>query len=684
MTTPQTATAAAVQSLQDLLAGHGSRHTAESVASLLAGIVAAPADAGDPDSWQRLFSYEAPEVLAAIAALKQQMETQAPVDVPMAQRLASLRAEMSKLGVDGFFIPRADEYQGEYVPAAADRLAWISGFHGSAGCAIVLHDKAAFFTDGRYTLQTLAEVDGDLFDRYSTAENQPPLPTLTALDWLAQNLPAGKTFGIDPWLHTPAEVTRLHDVMAKAGAVLKLLDANPLDAAWADRPAAPLAPVVVHPLDYAGISSADKRRVLADILKKSGRDALAVTLPEDICWLLNIRGGDVPCTPFALSYALAYADGRVDWFVDSRKLTPEILDWIGGEVAVHAPSAFAGAVETLAKQGRTFWIDPAASPAKIDALLRDLGQTPHLARSPLSLMKSCKNETEIAGSIAAHRRDGLAVTRFLAALATQGGPAEHDELTAADLLYSLRRQNEKFRGGSFDTISGAGDNGAIVHYRASPSTNKPLLAGPVYLCDSGAQYLDGTTDITRTIAVDQVNDEMRDRYTRVLKGHIQVAISRFPAGTTGDVLDAKARGPLREAGLDYAHGTGHGVGSYLSVHEGPCSLSPRGATVPLMPGMILSNEPGYYKNGEYGIRIENLLLVVNTGEKDAKGETLLAFRTLTLAPIDRNLIEPSLLTAEERAWLDAYHAEVREKLLPDLQKIDPAAAEYLVRATAPL
>ena len=685
MTTAQTATAEAMQPLGDILLAAGSRHTPESVTALLQGLLAAPADSGDDTRWQLLFPNETPEALAAIGALKAQLEHKKPAaEPPVGERLALLRAEMQKRGVDGFFVPRADEFQGEYVPASAERLAWITNFHGSAGCAIVLADKAAFFTDGRYTLQALSEVDGAHFTRYSTADNQPPLQTLTAMDYLAQNLQPGQVFGIDPWLHTPAEVTRLHDVMARVGATLKLLDNNPLDAAWATRPPAPLAPVVPHPLQYSGIASADKRRVLADILKQSGAEVLAVTLPEDICWLLNVRGGDVPCTPFALSYALAYADGRVDWFVDSRKLSAEIIEWLGPDVSLQPLSAFATAVETLAKQGRKFWIDPASAPARLDAVLRDLGQTPHLARTPLSLMKSCKNETEIAGSIAAHLRDGVAVTRFLAALSQQGGPAKHDELSAAALLYSLRRQNEHFRGASFETISGAAGNGAIVHYRSSPATNKQLLDGPVYLCDSGAQYLDGTTDITRTIAVDQVSDEMRDRYTRVLKGHIQVAISTFPAGTAGDVLDVKARAALREVGLDYAHGTGHGVGSYLSVHEGPCSLSPRGSGVPLMPGMILSNEPGYYKNGEYGIRIENLLLVVNTGKTDADGRALLGFQTLTLAPIDRNLIEPSLLTAEEREWLNAYHANVREKLMPELQKVDPASAEYLRQATQPI
>lgn len=671
--------------LDRLLAEHGSTHTAQSATALLAGILAAPADT-DPDRWEELFTAEAPAVLAELRLIKAHLTASPPATQPrMSERLALLRVEMAARGIDGFFIPRADEFQGEYVPASADRLAWISGFTGSAGAAIVLRGSAAFFTDGRYTLQTQAEVDGNLFECYSTAENQPPLETLTPFEWLERHLAAGQVFGIDGWVHTPVDAARLQESIDRAGGSLRLLDDNPLDAAWgAARPPAPLAPVVPHPLSFAGVTSADKRHALGLKLQDKGCHVLAVTLPEDICWLLNIRGGDVPCTPFALSYALAYADGRVQWFIDARKLTPAVHDWLGPDVTIQPPADFATALTEAAAQGHKIWLDPVSAPVQVEALLKKNGATIHTARTPLSLMKACKNPTEIAGTEAAHLRDGVSVVRFLAALAQQSTPAKHDEISAAQLLYDFRKGNEHFRGLSFDTISGAGGNGAIVHYRASEKTAKPLLAGPIYLVDSGAQYCDGTTDITRTLAVDSVDEEMRDRYTRVLKGHLKVSMAVFPAGTTGDVIDALARGPLREAGLDYAHGTGHGVGSYLSVHEGPCSLSPRGTAVPLMPGMIVSNEPGYYKQGAYGIRIENLVLVIDTGNKDAAGQSLLAFRTLTLAPYERALIDVSLLDTSERAWIDTYHARVRDTLLPRLKDIDPLAADYLIAATRPL
>ena len=604
---------------------------------------------------------------------------------PAADKLKRLRQQMASRGIDGFFVPRADEFQGEYVPASADRLAWISGFTGSAGCAIVLADQAAFFTDGRYTIQTIAEVDGDHFYRYSTADNQHPLETRNPLDWLGMALGSGKVFGIDPWVHTPADVERLRASVEGSGSTLKLLDDNPLDAAWgAERPPIPLAPVAIHPLEFSGVSSANKRTEVATALKAEQCDVLTVTLPEDICWLLNVRGGDVPCTPFVLSYALAHADGSVDWFVDDRKLTPEVYTWVGDDVRIHPLADFAPHVEKLAADKKVFWIDPASVPVKIDSILRrDSGQ-PYAMRTPISLMKACKNDTEIEGTKRAHHRDAIAVCRFLAALAQQSGPAKHDELTAAQFLYDLRATGERFKGLSFDTISGAGGNGAIVHYRASEKTNKPLLAGPIYLVDSGAQYLDGTTDITRTLAVDTVDDEMRDRYTRVLKGHIQVTLSTFPEGTTGDKLDIKARAALREVGLDYAHGTGHGVGSYLSVHEGPCGISPRSSTVPLMPGMILSNEPGYYKEGAYGIRIENLVLVIDTGERDEAGRKILGFETLTLAPYERALIDVDLLTKEELDFVNEYHERVRNELLEHLEQADPVAAQWLVTATFPL
>jgi Xaa-Pro aminopeptidase len=600
----------------------------------------------------------------------------------MTDKLSALRAEMAKRGIDGFFIPRADEFQGEYVPACNDRLAWASGFTGSAGFAVVLKDKAGFFTDGRYTLQARDEVNARDFEICSTAADQQPTPTTTPTEWIEKNLARGAKFGIDPWLHTPNDVKRIKDAVEKAGGTLVLIDSNPLDAAWVGRPAAPATPAVPQPLQYAGQASLDKRTALAKALQAKGADAQAITLPEEICWLLNVRGNDVPCTPFALSYAIAHKDGTVDWFIDPRKISQETKDWVGADVRLHDLSEFSGHLAALAKQGKKIWLDANSAPVSAQQIITSNGGGGHAESSPLQLMKAIKNTAEIQGTITAHIRDGVALTRFLAAIAAD--PKKYDELSASDLLEKIRKEGDNFRGLSFDTISGSGGNGAIVHYRSSQRTNQPLTTGPIYLVDSGAQYLDGTTDVTRTLCVGSVTPEMKEHVTRVLKGHIQVAMAVFPEGTTGDKLDIKARAALKEVGLDYAHGTGHGVGSYLSVHEGPCGISPRSTTVPLQPGMIISNEPGFYKEGVYGIRIENLVTVVDTGKKDADGKTLLALKTLTMAPIDRNLIEPSLLTDDELKWLNDYHAEVRKNLLPQLEKTDPPAAAFLIQATDPI
>ena len=548
----------------------------------------------------------------------------------------------------------------------------------------MLNDSAAFFTDGRYTLQAREQVDAKDFQICSLSEDQPPAPTLTPAEWIEKNLQAGMTFGIDPWVHTPQDMKKIKDAVEKAGGILVLLQDNPLDAAWQNQPPAPLAPVVPHPMEYAGQESLEKRQNLATALTAKDADAIAITLPEEICWLLNIRGGDVPCTPFALSYAIAHKDGSVDWFIDDRKVTEDTQNWIGADVRIHAPEDFSKAIEKLATDGKTIWLDPASAPVKVQDIITTAGGTVHAERSPVQLMKAKKNAVEIQGTINAHIRDGVAITRFLAALSEQGAAAKHDELSATQLLQDIRAGGDKFRGLSFDTISGAGGNGAIVHYRSAPETNKPLLAGPVYLVDSGAQYLDGTTDITRTIAVDTPTQEMKENFTRVLKGHIAVAMATFPEGTTGDKLDEKARASLKEVGLDYAHGTGHGVGSYLSVHEGPCGISPRSTTVPLEPGMIISNEPGYYKEGAYGIRIETLVTVIETGHTNEDGKKMLGFKTLTLAPVDRNLIEPALMSEDELTWLNNYHAEVARTLLPLVEKVDAKAAAFLKQATSPI
>jgi Xaa-Pro aminopeptidase len=668
--------------LKSLLIAAGENRTVDDVKETLKGINAAPGDLGDPDRWTKLFKTNGnAEVVAQLAALKEHLA--ANQNNVQQNKLADLRAEMAKRGVEGFFVPRADEFQGEYVPSRAERLAWITNFTGSAGYAVVLKDKAAFFTDGRYTLQARDQVNAKDFEICSVSEKQDPTPTIKPTEWIEKNLSPGAKFGIDPWVHTPNDMKRIKEAVEKAGGTLVFLNDNPLDAAWKDQPPAPLAPVVPHDLKYAGKSSEDKRDDLSAALTAKGADAIAITLPEEICWLLNIRGGDVPCTPFALSYAIAHRDGTVDWFIDQRKVTDETRQWAGPDVRLHDLNDFAPSLGALAKTGKKIWVDPGSAPVKAQEIVTSSGGGLVSEKSPLQLMKAKKNAVEIDGTIAAHIRDGVAVTKFLAAITGQGDAAKYDELSASDLLQKFREEGQNFRGLSFDTISGAGGNGAIVHYRSSPRTNKPLLAGPIYLVDSGAQYLDGTTDITRTVAVDNVTAEMKEHFTRVLKGHIDVAMSVFPAGTVGSELDVKARAALKEVGLDYAHGTGHGVGSYLSVHEGPCGISPLSTTVPLEPGMIISNEPGYYKEGAYGIRIENLVTVVDTGKTDKDGKALLTFKTLTMAPIDRNLIEPSLLTKEELNWLNDYHAEVKKNILP-LLKAEPKAAAFLEKATEPL
>jgi Xaa-Pro aminopeptidase len=602
----------------------------------------------------------------------------------MSDKLQNLRAEMKKRGIDGFFIPRADQFQGEYVPDCNSRLEWATGFTGSAGCAVVIGDRAAFFTDGRYTVQARAEVNASDFTILSTSENQGSTPTKMPAQWIKETLTAGQVFGIDPWLHTPAEVKRIRESVEKVGATLVFVDTNPLDAAWYDRPDAPQTPAVPHPLEYAGKASAEKRAEAAAKIVEKSCDALAITLPEEICWLLNVRGDDVPCTPFALSYAILQKDGSVDWFIDAAKIDQTVTDWVGDHVHIHPLEEFAKYIDLQSRQGQKIWVDPNAAPVAIESVITAAGGSIHAEKSPLQLMKAKKNAVEIDGAIRAHVRDGVAMVRFLSVLSQQGAGAKYDEISASDLLEKIRGEGEHFKGLSFDTISGSGGNGAIVHYRSTAATNQPLISGPVYLVDSGAQYLDGTTDITRTLAVDTPDDDMRENYTRVLKGHIAVSTAVFPAGTTGDKIDALARASLKEVGRDYAHGTGHGVGSYLSVHEGPAGISPLSKTYPLEPGMVLSNEPGYYKEGAYGIRIENLVTVYDTGKKDVDGKALYAFKTLTLAPIDTNLIDATLMTEAEIGWLNDYHRTVRDTLLPLVKKVDAAAADYLTRATEPI
>ncbi|WP_448586439.1 aminopeptidase P family protein [Thermaurantiacus sp.] len=590
-----------------------------------------------------------------------------------AERLAAFRAHLSRLGLDGFIVPLTDAHMSEYVGADARRLEWLTGFRGSAGTAVVLAHRAAIFTDGRYTLQVREEVDGALFEFVS-------LPAVEPAQWLHAAAAPGAVIGYDPWLHTRAFLEGAR--RAAPALAFRPVSENPVDAVWADRPAPSLAPIEVHPLEFAGEDHATKRRRYAEALSRLGADVGVVAALDSVAWLLNIRGADVPRTPVVRAFALVAADASAKLFVDPAKLAPAARAHLGDAVTIHPYAGFAAALGALT--GARVLVDPGTCVAAIADRLEAAGATLVAGRDPVIAMKAAKNATEVAGARAAHRRDGLALSRFLAWLDREAPSGGLDELAAEAKLEAFRRESNLLRDLAFDTISAAGPNGAFPHYRATPRTNRPLLPGTLYLVDSGGQYPDGTTDVTRTVAIGPPSPDMRDRFTRVLKGHIALAVARFPRGTRGGQLDVLARQHLWAAGLDYAHGTGHGVGSYLSVHEGPQRIAAaRGAPgidEPLVPGMILSNEPGCYRPGHYGIRIENLVLVVEDPRPDDE-EPMLALETLTLAPIDLRLVEPSLLTPAEIAWLDSYHARVRAAHAPHLEGPERA---WLEAATRPL
>jgi Xaa-Pro aminopeptidase len=665
--------------LGQLLREAGSAYDPQGVEALIDGVLAAPAEVGT--SWHMLVADPITRALAGAleglraARAKGYRNGLAAEDfelLPRAARLDRLRREVAAQGLDGFIVPRADEHQGEYVPPRGQRLAWLTGFTGSAGLAVVLRDRAALFVDGRYTLQAAAQVDTQLFEIQHLIDAPPAR-------WIGTALAKGAVLGYDPWLHTPHEVERFRAAAAKAGAGLRAVSENPLDRVWSTHPAAPIAPVVPHAEQFAGESAQSKRSRLGRALAEEGAAAVVLTMPESIAWLLNIRGGDVPHTPLPLSFAILRQDGSVTLFIDRRKLAPGLERHLGNGVTVMPPGELGPALDALAAEGGRVQADPATAASWIFDRLETAKADIHRAADPCLLPKACKNPVEVDGTRAAHRRDGAALTRFLAWLSREAPRGGLSEIVASDRLEAIRREGEHFRDLSFPTISGAGSNGAIVHYRAMPETEKRLEPGTLYLLDSGAQYLDGTTDVTRTVAIGEPTPEMRDRFTRVLKGHIALALARFPKGTTGTQLDAFARRALWQKGLDYDHGTGHGVGSYLGVHEGPQRISKAPNGQALLPGMIVSNEPGYYKTGAYGIRIENLVLV-QPGEREAERE-MLGFETLTLAPIDRNLIEPALLDDDEIAWFDGYHTRVREILIP---LVDPVTARWLADATQPI
>ncbi len=588
-----------------------------------------------------------------------------------AARIDQLRQLFPGLGVDAVLVPRADEHMGEYVPASAERLKWLTGFTGSAGVAVIARKAAALFVDGRYTLQARDQVDTKLLEIALVPEADP-------VEWLSAKLSSKSNVGYDPWLHTSAWVRAAEAKLAKKSITLKPLPRNPVDRVWGNgRPPVPLGVVTLQPLTLAGVTAAAKIAELQKGMKAAGEDAAILTLPDSIAWLFNVRGSDVKHNPTALAFAIVYCNAKPDLFIDKRKLTPEVRKELGEVAKIREPDELKDRVDALAKAERRVRLDENTA---AHWFRRTLGLRSKMiidARDPCILPKARKNEAEIAGARAAHERDGVAMARFLAWLDREAPSGRVDEITAVKQLEAMRTETQALKEISFDTISGSGPNGAIVHYRVTEASNRHLKPGELFLVDSGAQFQDGTTDVTRTVAIGRPTLEMRERFTLVLKGHIAIATTRFPKGTTGASIDGFARRALWKHGLEFDHGTGHGVGSYLSVHEGPQSISKRGM-VALEPGMIVSNEPGYYKTGAYGIRIENLELVTEPQDIEGGERPMMAFETLTLVPIDRRLVEPRLLTGEEIAWLDAYHARVTRVIGPHLTGTDRA---WLAAAT---
>jgi Xaa-Pro aminopeptidase len=590
----------------------------------------------------------------------------------VAERLKALRAWMVKAKIDAVLVPRADEHQGEYVPPFAERLRWLTGFTGSAGIAIAGKKVAALFIDGRYTVQAKAETDTKTFEVSL-------LPRPRIGEWLSEHLAKGAIVGFDPWLHTASEMTRLSAALAVKGIKLKPLAKNPIDVLWGkQQPTPPGATVVPHPLALAGRSAADKISEIQKQLKDDGQHGAILTLPDSICWLLNIRGSDVAHNPVVLAFAILPASGKVELFIKPEKIDPAARAHLSPVAKISAPDQLCVRIKALRDAAKRVRFDPDTAAAWFETALG--AKSIVRGQDPCILPKAVKTTAEVTGTRAAHVRDGAAIVRFLSWLDDTLGKGNVDEITAVKQLEACRRDTGKLKDISFATISGSGPNGAIVHYRVTDATNRTLKHGELFLLDSGAQYQDGTTDITRTLAIGQPTAEMRSRFTAVLKGHIAIATAKFPKGTRGLDLDPFARRALWDAGVDFDHGTGHGIGSYLSVHEGPQSISRAGSAV-LRPNMLLSNEPGYYKEGAYGIRIENVVLVTPLAKIRGGDREMMAFETLTLAPFDRKLIDADALTSDEFEWVNAYHANVCATLAPLL---DHDTAAWLRRATEPL
>ena len=588
-----------------------------------------------------------------------------------AARLALLRALLKKQKLTGYIVPRQDEFQGEYVASYAERLAWLSGFAGSWGLAIITQKKAAIFVDGRYTVQVREQVDTKLFTPQHLVDEPPT-------QWITENLKKGDALGFDPWLMTTGEAKRFAAACEKVGAKLVPVSKNLIDQIWSDQPARPANPLSVQPLQFAGRSVKDKLADMSKALTKSGADAAVLAEPSSVSWVLNIRGSDVPFTPVVLAYAIIHKKGKAEIFVDKNKLPEDVQAHLKSTSIVRSPSDFDTALKSLAKKKSKVLIDAGSAPERVCTALK--GAAIIEAMDPCTMPKACKNTSELNGARGAQLRDGVAVSRYLHWLSIEAPKGHLTEATAAEHLTQFRKDTGVLLDLSFSTISASGPNAAIPHYHVDPNNCRAINNNEIYLIDSGGQYQDGTTDITRTVIIGQPTDEMKDRFTRVLKGMIAISTICFPKGTTGGHIDVLARAALWKAGLDFDHGTGHGVGSYLSVHEGPARISKAG-NVALQPGMILSNEPGYYRAGHFGIRIENLLIVKEPAEIKGGERPMLSFETLTFAPIDRNLIDTKLLTRDELVWLDAYHAQV----LKDVgTMMNGASAEWIKTACAPL
>ncbi|MFZ2017556.1 MAG: aminopeptidase P family protein [Methyloceanibacter sp.] len=589
------------------------------------------------------------------------------------ERIKALQRELRARKLKGFLVPHSDEHQDEFLSPSAERLAWLTGFTGSAGTAIVLDKAAALFVDGRYILQARAQADSTLFEVLQT-------PDAKASSWIAEKINKGAAVGYDPALHTIREIERLTEILGRSGIKLVPVETNPLDALWEDRPKPSAAPIVPHGLEYSGKSAKEKIGDVQDGLKQDKVDAVLLTMLDSIAWLFNIRGGDIRHTPVALAYALVPANGRPTLFIDAAKVGDNVRGDLRDVVDIAEPSALADRLKALGQSRARVRLDPETAPMRFAKLLEAEGAKFVPGTDPCTHPKAIKNATEIKGTRQAHLRDGVAMARFLSWLDETGDSGRIDEVEAAIKLEACRRESGQLKDISFDSISAAGADGAVVHYRPTFANKRVLKPGSLYLIDSGGQYLDGTTDVTRTLAIGAPTAEMRRHYGIVLKAHIAIATARFPKHTRGQDLDPFARRPLWDAGLDYDHGTGHGVGSYLAVHEGPQRLSRLGSAE-LEPGMILSNEPGFYLEGQYGIRLENLVLVTPPEPIKGGNREMMGFETLTLVPFDRRLIDPKQLSPWELVWLNAYHARVRREIEPVLRSDDRA---WLRHATAPI